>query len=71
MLSYAFMSFAQTFDWSQQAKGCLFTYWQQLNILHGAPSCWKSGQCMGDIASVKTVNKLQLLQQGATLTDLM
>lgn len=35
MLSPAFMSFAQTFDWSQQAsRGCLFTSWQQVNISH-------------------------------------
>lgn len=46
---------------NKQARGaCLFTSWQQVNILHWVPSCWKSGQCMGDMASVKTVNNLQV-----------
>lgn len=57
MLSQAFMYFARSFDWSQQtSKGCLFTSWQQVNILHSVPSCWKSEQCMRDISSVVMVN---------------
>lgn len=61
MLSQAFMSPSQTFDWSQQASmGCLFTSWHQVNILHRVPSCWKSEQRMGAITSVKMVNNAQV-----------
>lgn len=59
MPSPAFMSFAQTFDWSQQAsEGSLFTSPQQVNILHLASSSWKSERRQDGAASFMAANSV-------------
>lgn len=55
------MSFAQTFDWSQQAgEGALVYFLAASKYFTRAPSCWKSGRCMWEISSVMTVNSLEV-----------
>lgn len=59
MPSPAFMSFAQTFDWSQQAsEGSLFTSPQQVNILHLASSSWKSERREDGASSFMAANSV-------------